>query len=318
MTDYWKYVKPDPRGLEENPYINPPKKAVPDASVSPSSTPASPAAVASIANIANDFITLENVVCIGSDGKSFERYDKIDIATDVERQSDKKHISFTPYQAITHFESQGNGLFLPSFALSCNILTALYGKAVRKEANGEYTTLDVHLKRVLDQYINHGVGYGWQAQNTLVNWKTREIIHYPKDADFPNKGGTSNINSKSASLRKRFNPIEFGDMTLEKALKEPEFKKYLIDLTGLAFPEQLVEIGKYYTKVAGSDKEAVVWVPINPSQADYTAAAWLGCDVGSFTLFTYFNLDDIGAARGVRFNGATGGAVLHAVLQGGL
>jgi hypothetical protein len=305
MTDYWKYVKPDPRGLEENPYINPPKMAVPDASPRPE--PATPTTVASIANIANDFITLEKVACIGSDGKPFEIYDKIDIATDVERQADKKHVSFTPYQAITHLESRGNGLFLPSFALSCNILTALFGKAVKKEKNEEYTTLDAGLKRVLDQYLNHGAGYGWHAQNTVVNWKTREIIHYPQDADFPNNGGTSNVNSRGASLRKRFNPTGFGDMTLEKALKEPEFKKYMIDLTGLATPEQLIEIGKYYTKVAGSDKKAFVWVPNKPSQANYTAAAWLGCGNVSFYLFTCFDLGYVSAARGVSL-AAGGGA----------
>ncbi|MBN1792415.1 hypothetical protein JW826_01905, partial [Candidatus Woesearchaeota archaeon] len=285
---------------EENPYINPPKKAVPDASVSPSSTPASPAAIASIANITNDFITLENVVCIGSDGKSFERYDKIDIATDVERQAEKKHVSFTPYQAITHFENRGNGLFLPSFALSCNILAALFGKAVKKEKNDEYTTLDANLKKILDQYLNHGAGYGWHAQNTVVNWKTKEIIHYPKDADFPNNGGTSNINKTGAPIRKGFSPVGFGDMTLEKALKEAEFKKYIINLTGLPNPETLVEIGKYYTKVAGSDKKAFVWVPNKPAKADYTAAAWLGCDIDDFSINADDDLGGNNAARGVR------------------
>ncbi|MBN2459900.1 hypothetical protein JXB28_06470 [Candidatus Woesearchaeota archaeon] len=262
-----------------------------------------------VSDIGSGFITLENIACVDASGKVIEKYDRLYVAVDVARKpsaeqepGEATHVSLTPYQAIAYFEQQNNGLFLPSFALSCNILAALFSGAVKKEKDGNYATLDTNLKQVLDQYLDHGAGLGWHAQNTVVNWKSKEVIHYPKDTDFLTYGGNSNINKNIPSKRLIFKPDKFGDMGLAKALKRNEFKKYLINLTGLTNPEVSTDIGKYYTSVAKKNREAFIWVPNNPAKADYTTAAWLGCYDGDFLLDTGNGLDNGSAARGVRYS----------------
>jgi hypothetical protein len=282
MTDYWKYVKPDPRGLEENPYINQPKMAVPDVSSRPA--PASPAAVASIANTASDFITLEKIVCVDARGNVIEKHDKLQVRKDVERKPDGNHINFTPYNATVHFEN--SGLFLPSFALSCNILAALY-------ANRN----DAEIQKVLMQYKDHGVGRGWQAQNTLVNWGAKQVIHYPGKVDYTSAGGTTDINTQRTRKPLAFNNTGFSHMLLEEALRNKDYNEFMQNLTGLPNPRVLVEIGAYFGKPAKS------WV----SSDNKTRAAWLGCNDGNFDLSANFYLVDILAARGVSL-AAGGGA----------
>src|SRR3989344_8931764 len=101
---------------------------------------------------AGDCLRLENLVCVDAEGKEFERYDTLYVAKDVVRNG-TTHRSFTPYQAITHFEQEGKGFFVPSFSLSCNILAALYAHKDIPEAHA-----------VLQQYRYHRAGSGWQAQ----------------------------------------------------------------------------------------------------------------------------------------------------------
>ncbi len=276
----WRYVQVDSVGLKDNPYLNPPKNKKENGKKSavedvPTGTP-------TITNAA-DFLVLENIVCVGADKKVFERHDRLYVAKEIERDASAQ-INFTPYQAATHFEQKG--LFLPSFALSCNIVAALY----QNKSNAD-------IRKVLEQYKDHGAGYGWQAQNTVINWKGKKIIHYPHDKDFPEDGGNDKINAASLGRARTtfsFVPVGFGDILLEEALQKQEFSKYIRNLTGLKDPSILVEIGKYF------GKPAKVWVPDNPKDADYTAAAWLGCGGDGFDLGggSYLSSDD--AARGVR------------------
>ena len=228
-----------------------------------------------------DALVLENISCVDADGKEFEKYDRLEVANDIFRNSDRSQINFTPYEAIAHCEEQGS--FLPSFALTCNILAALYTKSNDAEA-----------RRILMQYRDKGNGNGWHAQDTVIDWNRRMIVHHPYDKDFPSYGGNKNVNSERPQKTFSFVPEQFGDITLEDALKREHFAKYICNLTGLRDPAVLVEIGKLF------GKPARVWVPNNPEQAMYTAAAWLGCNSDNFFLGGDFILYSLGAARRVR------------------
>jgi len=226
---------------------------------------------------ASGYLVLENLQCVGSDGKVFEKYDKILVAKDVVRNPDGTHSRFTPYRAIAHFE--GKGLFLPSFALSCNILRALY-------ENRD----DPEVGKVLMQYKDYGSGWGWHAQNTVVDWGSRKIVHYPHDSDFPEHGGNDNINRTKTRIEKTFNPKKFKSSNLEEALTNPEYNQYLKNLTGLQQPEILVEIGKHFNKTART------WI----SNSKEVRAAWLGCNYDDFYVNANYGLYDDDAARGVQ------------------
>src|SRR3989344_6764451 len=229
----------------------------------------------------DDYLVLGDIVCVDADGKEFERYDPLEVANDIFRNSVRSQINFTPYEAIAHCEEQHS--FLPSFALTCNILAALYAHPNDAEA-----------RRILMQYRDKGNGHGWHAQDTVIDWNRRMIVHHPYDKDFPSYGGNKNVNQGRAQKAFSFIPEGFGNIKLEDALKREHFAKYICNLPGLRDPAVLVEIGKFF------GKPARVWVPNNPEQATYTAAAWLGCGSSLFGLFGNSDLSGSDAARRVR------------------
>ena len=247
----------------------------------------------------DDFIVLKDIRCVGADGNVFEQYDELHIAKDVVRQADGTHQSFTPYQAIVYFEQKG--LFLPSMALSCNIVAALFQAAVEKKGT-EYAVKDAELKKVLDQYKDHGAGYGWQAQNTLIDWNRRKILHYPRDADFPQDGGRNNINLSRSSIGLSI-PMGIGEMHLVDALKNAEATKYVRNLTGLKDPAVLVQVGEYFRETAR----------ILTSFGLETRAARLGCNGVGFCLNASNFLYSTGAVRGVRFKSAKHACAVNGV-----
>src|SRR3989338_3064620 len=146
-------AKPAPRARGNPPPPPPPRAGTP--------------AVTSLA----DYIKLENISCVDADGNEFERYDTLYVAKDIIRKPDKNQVEKTLYQWAVYFE--GEGLFLPSFALSCAVVAALY----QQKSNPE-------IEKVLQQYKNKGNGTGYQAQNTIVDYALEEIAHYPTAADF--------------------------------------------------------------------------------------------------------------------------------------
>ncbi|MBI4738433.1 hypothetical protein HY772_02535 [Candidatus Woesearchaeota archaeon] len=245
-------------------------------------------------------ILLEGLTCVGSDGKIFEKYDKLWVDGDVIRNprefySDSKihkHISFTPYQAISHLEKSTDGRFVPSFALHCGILENLFRRAIKKRADGTYETLDPQAKAILNQYKNYGPCYGWHNNNTIVDGSGDRIIHYPHDDDFPTHGGTNNINTTRKRTTKPYTRRkDESDSSLENALKDTQKRRFVQDLTGREHPEILIEIGQYFSKTA--------W--LYPPSKGGTWAAWLGCyDLDPFGIDVYDSLDGSGAARGVR------------------
>ena len=283
----WKHVKADIAGLEDNPYLNPRKAAAQPAPSVDASEPTGTIAPTVITSVA-DFLLLENIICVDSNNNPFEQYDKLQVRKDIFREANGGQVNLTPYNAAVR--CQQNGLFLPSFALSCAIVTKLYQAAVKKWSDGTYKTLNLDAKKVLDQYKDNGTRIGFHAQSTVINWSTQEIIHYPRDADFPVRGGAHNINQSQARKAFRFNEAGFSNSTLADALTKPEFKKYVQNLTGLNDPSVLVRLGEYF------GQPAHVW----PSSNDTIKGTWLGCNGAHFILngnyYLYVNL----AARGIK------------------
>jgi hypothetical protein len=235
----------------------------------------------------DSYIALHDIKCVDADGDEIESYPVLYVAKDVERKAGN-FIAFKPYDAILHFESKKDGSFAPSMALSCNILAALFKKAVKKERNGKYTVLDADAKAVLDQYKDYGPNYGWHAQNTLIDWLNGKIIHYPSKADFPEHGGTVDINVGRA--RKTYACAKnLSDKSLADALKDVKHRRFLQNLTGLQTPEILIEIAEYFGRAAWS------WIA-----SGRVASAWLGCNNdGYFVVDADGSLYYADASRGV-------------------
>jgi len=229
------------------------------------------------------FLTLTDIECVDADGTVFEKYEKLLVANDVVRDVTGNHIDFTPYEAITHFEEKGG--FLPSMALSCNILAKLFDKAVRKKPEGSYEMLDSEAKAALDSYRNYGPGWGWHAQNTLIAYGSGRCIHYPSDSDFTNNGGNKGINSTRTRHALEFSKDGLHDSKLEDILNglNPELTRFLKQFTGLRDPEKLVEIGSYF------GKPARLWFPWNDNGSNgfnEILLSWLGCNYGcNFNLY---------------------------------
>ncbi len=274
----WQHVKaPD---VSRNPYIHP--AASPAPSVPPAPSPRTAPAVTSL----DDYIKLENISCVDADNHEFERYDTLYVKKDVEKDSAGKIQTFTPYEAIHHCESFG---FLPSAALMANIHVAIYHAAVERQANGTYQTKNSEMEEMLRKLQDRGDGVGGHWTNTIVDWGAQQIKHYPLDGDFPNNGGTAQVNT-GRSVTKPFDRTNFANLELKAALKIPNYRQFVQNYSGLQNPEVLIEIAEYH------GKNAQVWF----SSSQEARAAWLGCfnDV-DFSLYADSYLYNTNAARGV-------------------
>ena len=230
-----------------------------------------------------DFLTLENISCVDAEGNIFERYDRLDVARDIFR-SGNAQVDRTPYNHAVHCEK--NGLFLPSFALTCNIVARLYERRS-----------DAEIERVLQQYKDKGNGAGWHTQNTIIDFGSSKVIHYPSRSDFNQKDP---INSSQPRTILPFVKDSLEDALLKDALRDVSTRGYVQQLTGLENPEVLIPIGEYFSH------PAKVWFPWNGKAGKgfkETRSAWFGCFVTSFDLFANDFLLNTFAARGVRRGG---------------
>jgi len=228
-----------------------------------------------------DFIELHDIECVDADRTVFEQYDTICVPKDILCGADGKQMNFTPHAAAVYCES--NGLFLPSFALSCNIVAALFAGRPNPD-----------IERVLQQYKDKGTGTGWHVQNTVIDYGAAHVIHYPTAADF-SKNDAINGNCSRTALG--FSKSALENSLLEAALQDADHARFVRQLTGLRDPSVLVEVGTYF------GKPAKLWFPwIGKNGANYSGkrAAWLGCSNNNFFINTGNNLDNNNAARGVR------------------
>ncbi len=226
-------------------------------------------------------VTLRNIICKDANGTEFERYNTLSVAKDIARNADKTQINNSPYQWAVFFE--GQEMFLPSFALSCNIVAALYKNRT-----------DPAVAAVLQHYKDKGNGGGYHGQNTLINFSTSEVIHYPTRTDFsqPNE-----VNAPRTRTALPFLKTTLQDALLVDALRDSGSVNYVRQLTGLVDPAILVEVGNYFGKPA---KLWFPWTGQRGAEFNETRAAWLGCNSNSFYLSAYSNLGNTNAARGVR------------------
>jgi len=212
----------------------------------------------------------------------YEHYDRILVRKDIFRDEDGNQTNRTPYDHAVYCEQ--NGLFLPSIALSCNIVARLY--ALRADPTAA---------AVLQQYKDKGNGDGWHAQNTVINYGTEEVIHYPNASDFDQ---TQPVNASGSRFALGFSKATLQDALLEDALRDAAAHRFVRQLTGLRDPSVLVEIGKHF------GKPAKLWFPWNGQVGSrYTQkhAAWFGCsDSDLFLLDCDLSFSSSLAARGVR------------------
>ena len=236
---------------------------------------------------AGDYLKLENLLCVDADGNEFEKYGELYVRKYIFRDDQRQQLNFTPYNAAVYCEQ--NGLFLPSFALSCNILQALF----QQRSNPE-------IKAVLDQYKDQGNGAGYHAQNSIVDFAQQQVIHYPTAADFE----VGNIINTARQRRTgNFDKSALQDELLDVALGNPAVTRYVQQSTGLRNPCILVEIGDYF------GRPAKLWFPwIGPNGAGFTGkrAVWLGCNLVNFYLYAYNVLNSSYAVRGVRLGAPPG------------
>lgn len=197
----------------------------------------------------NDYLQLENINCTDSNGVIYEHYDYLLVRRDVERghthpkPSWLKSIFFKAEPASLKiadatFYLEDQGLFLPSFALTCNILAELYAK-----------NNSAKVAKFLNQYstLEERSGNASHIQNTIVDCDTKQIIHYPDQTDCSVRLDTKRSQQTRKALA--FNFTDFKNLLLEDALKDANVREFLQNLTGLQHPEVLVEIGTHFGKV---------------------------------------------------------------------
>lgn len=175
------------------------------------------------------FIELYDLTCVDASGGEFERYGTLYLATDIFRDGRVNPDIRTHYDHVVSCEQKR--WFLPSFALSCAILEALYANRT-----------DPTFNHVLQQYKDWG-----HAQNTIINYTTEEVIHYPRAADF-NQVGT--VNAPRFTIQRGFVKTGLEDNLLKDALRDAAYERLVRQLTGRPDPSVLIELGEYFDKPA--------------------------------------------------------------------
>jgi hypothetical protein len=220
------------------------------------------------------YFVLEDVKVFDADGRVTEQYDNLEVMADVERSSDGNILEYGQNNAALHCEEKG--LFIPSMALSCAILERLF--ALRD---------DPQFCKVLAQYSDSGLGWGYHVQNSVVDWESGVVIHYHNASDFTQQG---DINSrKRVSLG--FDKGRLKSKNLEAALEDESHRRFVQQLTGLQDPKILVKIGEHF------ERPAHLCVP---GEKTSTRKVWLGCSNDSFRIKSGYNFDGCDAFRGVR------------------
>lgn len=244
-----------------------------------------------------DFLILKNIECIDADDKVFEKHDEVWMMKDIHTNT-----SYHLLDGIKHFEEQwGNGWFLPSMALSTNILLKLFDLGVEKQSDGSYKTLNENAKRVLDRYVNlngnNTFGNGQHLQNTIINYVNGDIIHYPKDKDIIGKykDKVNWINNDRDTTHLGFDKNSFGDGLLSRFSKDSANEHFVRQLTGVKNLEKLIELGDYYGTFIGGK---------------YGSPTTVSCDEGWHTKYggtqRMFNIESGSTYLGCARNGAPG------------
>jgi len=234
------------------------------------------------------FVPFNDIRCVGADGKVFEEYKKIRVAPIYFHFGDKNTpTTLTP--AGANKMCKDKKMFLPSFALSCNILERLLK---HKATPGFGLVLNQYRKRLIQNQSTY-------HQNTVVNYQKGEIIHYPGPIMFGTLD-SRNLYQPFEKIKFDFDPTNFRNFSLDESPPmTSEELKFLKNLTGLEDPlKTLKELEDYF------EIDVRCW--FQDSHVDRWNATLLGhtTDSGSmsaFGLHTGWGLEnDYGLTRGVK------------------
>lgn len=184
-----------------------------------------------------DFFILKDIVCFNYQGKPFEVYPQLEIAKDCLRHEESPVI-MSRNAAVSRFNALEDGSFLPSFALQCAILEALY----------QNRTLPGSKEILKSYYEMHGPG----NSNTVVIAKENggTIIHYPDDVgrrvELPYRiHGPGFLDAMATVLTESFvETFSFG-FTVSPRSNFSIQTEFVRNVTGRFNPSILAAIGKY-------------------------------------------------------------------------
>jgi len=170
-------------------------------------------------------VMLSAVSCIDADGHVFEEYARIGIP----RTSTAIGNIF---DAASRRHTLGSR-FLPSFALTANMI---YKLAARKTPACEGI-----LKLYKTQY---------HMTNTFIDFKIGYLLHYPEYTHFPEQyHNLNNAEKMNQGLKAKALPFNLGSLhSFEVAhlMKVPSFRKFMVQLTGMEWPERFVDVFNDY------------------------------------------------------------------------
>jgi len=187
----------------------------------------------SFSNSSSHYVSLQNICCRDANGNVFENYKEVHVDKNLTKAVAQ---TFNYHDAVESFDEKTiDGYFLPSFALTCNILEALYKCSIDTEA-----------KNLLEEYwLNEDSDNNMFLQNTIIDWETGSIAHYPKNSF---SGNGNSINAERKTSRIGFNPREIlkGPIDCSGALDKPSNRRFFRNLTGLYEPNVLLEIADHF------------------------------------------------------------------------
>lgn len=228
------------------------------------------------------YLLIKNIRCTDADNRIIEQYDELLVAKEFTFPKSSIKGTTNTYDAIKTMEKKG--MFLPSLALTCNILAALYENRNNEAAD-----------KLLKEYFNRKDDYEFVAQNTVVDWEKNKVIHYPRDDYFLNGYGGKNVNLNREETVRALNPKGFQNLDLEEAVCiSPFFEDYIKNSTGLQNPGILTWISRYY------ESRLSLWVNSMAKNDGSIGTTWIdhGTESLNINLFNYLSVG--GIARGVK------------------
>jgi len=180
-----------------------------------------------------DFLLLENIECVDAIGNVIEQHDRLYVAKDVvmnELMDDVMCPTLLRDREDALDYCKRKGMHLPSLALLCNILVKLYERAVEKQEDGSYKTLDEEAKRILDFYER-----GATLTGSRLTKEPDKIVHnIPDESNIPGAPYWLDYSETRPS-------ITTSEINTNQALL-----RNLQNLTGLQDPTKLDEIASYF------------------------------------------------------------------------
>ena len=193
-----------------------------------------------------------DIKCLDADGRIFDRLKSATLMNQPSRTAAGLLNETTLNNHIKMYQDAGRELM--SLPAMLNALMAIFGSAAIRQGDGRFVTLDAKLRDFLRGYMAQGGDSTWYATNTLVNYDAETVIHHPSDRDFLSKGVQSqNVNANRQRAELGFiNATLHSDYLKDSLLKDTivtsRIYRFLRQVTGLKWPERLLDLGSYLGK----------------------------------------------------------------------